>query len=993
MAFLLSIILCLLILSKPSNAFFIDWYSTDGDSKYRLSGAVCSYIERFYVNQEGVRPQHMLVEALSWTERLLPSVLVKTSESSNTIEILSGGARKELTTENIDTLDDMLLVLRESLAFIQSNRPEPNDPKPEDVEYTAINGMLTDLDPHSVLLPPKEYKEFRIGTSGRFGGLGMVVGIRDMFLTVISTIEGTPAHRAGLKSSDRIMQIDNESTVNMSLFDAVGRLRGKPGTSVTLYLHRGKTSEPETIEIKRAVIALPSIESQPLGDGYGYIRIRSFQEDTSEDLDRHLNKLMSENGGTKGLIIDMRNNSGGLLDQAIKVSDKFLDNGIIVVTTGPGKRRREVEMAEPSKDDLLTSPIIVLIDSGSASGAEIVAAALKENGRAVVAGDRSFGKGTVQQLIDMSDGSALKLTIAKYLTPLYRDIQTIGITPDIALVPVVVGKDEILLLRGNSGVLRESDMQGHLRGTPSVQKESLETLRYLYTPKEPTDEKDLIGEDPYKQTDLQKDRQVQLAKQLLMSTSSPRSEEMLQDMRATIEELEKSEEQHVVAALEKSGIDWSVGDSPMVPNPVATLAIDPPDEMAMAGEKVSVTVSVTNERDGTLYRMFAISESKYLLLDKLEFPLGKIAAGETKTYTNEIAIPEGALDRIDEFIIKFSELNGHIPKDLHGNLTTVAQKRPQFAYSYQVIESDTNGRGPNDDGLIQKGEHIDLLVTVKNVGEGTSTKNVVTLRELSHKEVFVEKGSQELGELAPGESNTVSLSFHVRDNIEANEFTVDLVITDLTYSVFLTDKLTFPILEAKTPEPLVEEPKTLVVIQDGTSIYGGQSVDAPVMNVLKRDEVFRSDASVSDWYRVKLSSGGWGWVAARDVAETDIHVPEEAQLEVYVQHKPPVIKTEHPASPSHTLRTVVSGEVSDEDGVKYVYIMVNNDKVYLNTPENVAQTKHLKFKAEVSLKEGPNNVTIIARDASGLLATKSFVTSAKTALVKGMDEINTSELH
>ncbi|MEE9514646.1 MAG: hypothetical protein V3V54_01325, partial [Candidatus Brocadiales bacterium] len=335
----------------------------------------------------------------------------------------------------------------------------------------------------------------------------------------------------------------------------------------------------------------------------------------------------------------------------------------------------------------------------------------------------------------------------------------------------------------------------------------------------------------------------------------------------------------------------------------------------------------------------------------------------------------------------------HIPKDLHGNLTTVAQKRPQFAYSYQVVESDINGRGPNNDGLIQKGEHIDLLVTVKNVGEGTSTKNVVTLRELSHKEVFVEKGSQELGELAPGESNTVPLRFHVRNNIEANEFTVDLVITDLTYSVFLTDKLTFPILEAKTPEPLVEEPKTLVVIQDGTSIYGGQSIDAPVMNVLKRDEVFRSDASVSDWYRVKLSSGGLGWVAARDVAETDIYVPEEAQPEVYVQHKPPVIKTEHPSSPSHTLRTVVSGEVSDEDGVKYVYIMVNNDKVYLNTPENVAQTKYLKFKAEVPLKEGPNSVTIIARDASGLLATKSFVTSAKTALVKGIDEINTSELH
>ncbi|MFQ5862683.1 MAG: MXAN_5808 family serine peptidase [Candidatus Brocadiales bacterium] len=983
---LLSIVLYLAIIVKPCSAFFLDWYSDDSKFKYRLSGAVCSYIERFYVEHDRIHPRHMLLEALSWTERLLPSVLVQTSESSNTVEIFTGGAKRSLPTDRVETLDDMLTLLKDSLLFIQTNRPEPNEPKPSEIEYTAINGFLSDLDPHSIFLPPKEYKEFRIGTSGKFGGLGMVVGIRDMFLTVISTIEGTPAHRAGLKSSDRIMEIDNESTVNMSLYDAVSRLRGEPNTKVTLLLHRGKTSEPEVVHLKRAIIALPSIESQPLGDGFGYIRIRNFQEDTAEDLDRHLKHLKSKTGDIKGLVLDMRNNSGGLLDQAIKVADKFLENGIIVVTMGPRKKHREVQIAEASEDDILTCPLIVLIDSGSASGSEIVAAALKENGRAVLIGDRTFGKGTVQQLIDMADGSALKLTIAKYLTPLYRDIQTVGVTPDISLVPVVVGKGNIYLLRGNSGVLREADMHGHLHGSPSVEEEPLDALRYLYVPEEPPEDEKTKEEDPFKPTDVSKDRQVQLAQQLLRGTSSPRREETLEDLRATLEDLKKSEEKRIVVALDKEGIDWSEGKSQKVPKPVATVSLDPYSERITAGEKVTVTVSVTNESEGTLYRMFAISESKNTLLDKLEFPLGKIEGGAARSYSNEIEIPKSALDRSDEFIIKFNELNGHIPKDIHGNLTIKALKRPQFAYSYQVVESGTDGHRPNDDGLIQRGEHIDLLITVKNIGEGKSTKNIVALRELSHKEVFVEKGSQELGELALGESKTVSLRFHVRDNIEANEFTMNIVIRDMTFGTYLTDKLTFPILEPKTSPSLVDVSKNLTVIRNDTFVYGGRSIDAPIMAHMKRGNVFKVDGWVPGWYRLKLPNGGWGWVVARDVAEADRYVSEVTLPELYTQHTPPIIEIKSPTSASHLMRTVVSGKITDEDGVKHVYIMANNDKVYLKSPENIERTKELKFKADIPLKEGPNTVTIVTRDAPGLVATKSFVTSVTPALVKGIGE-------
>ncbi|MFN3467392.1 MAG: S41 family peptidase, partial [Candidatus Brocadiales bacterium] len=253
------------------------------------------------------------------------------------------------------------------------------------------------------------------------------------------------------------------------------------GTKVTLYLLTGKSAEPKLVTLKREIIALPSVESQLLAENIAYIKIRNFQEDTVDDLDKNLQQLQKTPQGLRGVSLDMRNNSGGLLDQAVGVSDRFLDKGVIVATVGQGKRQREVQKARYSERDVVLCPMIVIIDAGSASGSEIVAAALKENDRALLVGDRSFGKGTVQQLIDLADGSALKLTVAKYLTPLYRDIQTLGITPDVNLIPVVLGKENILLERGTTGVLREADMRGHLHGEITPPDPPLVSLKYLAT--------------------------------------------------------------------------------------------------------------------------------------------------------------------------------------------------------------------------------------------------------------------------------------------------------------------------------------------------------------------------------------------------------------------------------------------------------------------------------------------------------------------------------
>lgn len=967
------------VLIQPSSALFMDWYSGDKVFKYRLTGTVISYIDRFYVEPERLHPQHMLLEALAWTEKMLPELLVETSESSNALEIVVGESKKKLDTSRIQNVDDCLTLLKDSLLFVQTNLQETDGVKPNEIEYAAINGLLSDLDPHSILLPPKEYKEFRIGTSGRFGGLGMVVGIREMVLTVISPIEGTPAYRAGLKTGDKIMEIDGESTVNMSLYEAVSKLRGEPDTKVTLLVIREKSSEPSLVTLKREIIALPSVVSQVVEGGFCYLKVRNFQEDTVDDLDRHLQHLQKETSDLRGLVLDLRNNSGGLLDQAVGVSDRFLTEGIIVVTAGPGKRHREIQRAQESERDITDCPLVVIIDAGSASGSEIVAGALKENNRAVIIGDRSFGKGTVQQLIDMADGSALKLTVAKYLTPLYRDIQTKGITPDISLVPVVIGADTIQLLKGNSGVLREADMQGHLHGEPSLLEEPLETLKYLSAP-EGTSEKE-EEEDPYKPQDLSKDYQVQLALQFLKGTLLPSREGMLEELRPLLGEIKRTEEQKISEALGKVEIDWSEGKDLALPKPVATLSFEPPGEKIKAGETLTITLTLSNRGEGALYRMYAISESKNPSLDKLEFPLGKVEKGASKSYSQKVTISQNMLDRTDEFIIKFSELNGNIPRDLHSSLRVEALPRPQFAYSYQIVESDTDGLQPNDDGLVQRGEVIELLVSVKNIGEGKSTKNVVTLRNLSHKEVFVEAGSKELGELAPGETKTVSLRLHVRESLPVNEFTMDLVITDMTFGIYLTDKLTFPIMDPRVSPLLVEVSKGLQTTRGDTFIYGGRSTDSPAMVSLRKGTTLKADGWVPSWYRVRLPNGGRGWVPARDVAETTVE--KESALELYVQRIPPIIEFKAPVSPVSSGRTVFSGTVRDDRLTKYLYIMVNNDKVYFKGQKKGGKDRELEFTAELPLKEGPNTVAVVAKDDTNLTSSKGFVVSARPALVKG----------
>lgn len=338
--------------------------------------------------------------------------------------------------------------------------------KTKDLIYGAIKGMLSSLDPHSSFMPPDAYKEMQVETKGEFGGLGIQIGIKDKFLTVIAPIEDTPAYRAGIKAGDKIVKINKESTIDMSLQDAVTKMRGAPKTPVTISILREGLEGPKDFTLIREIIKIKSVKSKVLEDKVGYIKISQFQEQTASDLAAAVNKLTEEK--VNSLVLDLRNNPGGLLNSAIDVTSKFLPKGKLVVYT----KTRSGEKSEffTEGDTNFTPPMIVLVNQGSASASEIVAGALKDWNRAVILGTQTFGKGSVQTVIPLSDGAGLRLTTAKYYTPKGVSIQNTGITPDI-----------VLKLEAKNGVkehpvLREKDLERHLKNEQMDQKpEEMET--------------------------------------------------------------------------------------------------------------------------------------------------------------------------------------------------------------------------------------------------------------------------------------------------------------------------------------------------------------------------------------------------------------------------------------------------------------------------------------------------------------------------------------
>jgi carboxyl-terminal processing protease len=403
-----------------------------------------------------------------------------------------------------------LKVFSEILSLIESNYVESVES--DAMIDGAIRGMVKSLDPHTSYMPPVSYKEMQVETTGKFGGLGIEISIRDGVLTVVSPIEETPAFKVGIKAGDKIIKIEEESTLDMTLQDAVSRLRGETGSPVNITIFRESFKAPKEFTIVRAIIKVRSVVHKLYKKDIGYIKIRSFSKNTSLDLDKALMEL--EKKEITKLILDLRNNPGGLLNQAVEVTDRFLNRENLIVYTKGRSDEQNMRFTSHDKVAGVSYPLIILVNSGSASASEIVAGALQDLNRAIILGTPTFGKGSVQTIIPLSDGSALRLTTARYYTPSGRVIQENGIEPDIIIerdLPEEVEKvekekesDEKIKLRR---YLREKDLKKHLKGKSSIG--DVEGGNQEENSKKDEPEENILNED------LVKDNQLQHAVSLL----------------------------------------------------------------------------------------------------------------------------------------------------------------------------------------------------------------------------------------------------------------------------------------------------------------------------------------------------------------------------------------------------------------------------------------------------------------------------------------------
>ncbi len=429
-----------------------------------------------------------------------------------------GGGDSDAGTD--DTLKNIKL-FTVILEEIQSKYVEPEDS--QKLLYGAIRGMMSTLDPHSAFLAPDEYKELKIETRGAFSGIGIEITLRDGILTVVSPIEGTPAFKKGLKTGDKLIKIDGKITKNMTLMDAVKKIRGPQGTDVTVTILREGVPELFDVVITRGTVKIQSVRSQILEDTVGYVRISTFQEETAKRLQEALESFQKDAPNLEGVIIDLRNNPGGLLDQAVKVSDLFLDSGLVVYTKGRLDSQNMSFDADPAMAIDQDVPVIVLVNHGSASASEIVAGALQDHKRAIILGEQTFGKGSVQTIIPLEDDSGLRLTTALYYTPNGVSIQAKGITPDIVVAdtPPIDRKDLEKIKKLNFP--REKDLLRHLDEQPNTKEDQVIEENKPAEQSKPATEEPPAVETPEKDQDQKEvtgpaqDAQLQRAVEMIKS--------------------------------------------------------------------------------------------------------------------------------------------------------------------------------------------------------------------------------------------------------------------------------------------------------------------------------------------------------------------------------------------------------------------------------------------------------------------------------------------
>jgi len=757
-------------------------YTNEELKDYKLSNLdtinrVLLYVKKRYLEPDNINAQKMFKKSLNYIERNIPQVIIKYDDNVKNVTVTTETKTKKFQFDETKTVWHLSLNLKAIFSFLENNLKDKKTEK--NVELSAVDGILSTLDPHTNLLRPSIYTEMQMSNSGSFGGLGIVISMRDNKLTVISPIEDTPAFLAGIKSKDVIVRINEESTVGMSLSQAVDRMRGEPDTPIVIYILRKGWNEAKPFKLKRALIKMKSVSSKLLDKEIAYIKIKSFQGNTATDVKSHLAKLKKEAKNLRGIILDLRNDPGGLLDQAIKVSDIFLKEGYIVSTVGYG---RDDKKAYDDGDEPKT-PMIILTNSGSASASEIVSGALKTNKRALILGQATFGKGSVQTLMDLGDRTALKLTIAQYLINYDISIQGVGIKPDIMITPVTLSKGEISYY-DQAMYYHESDYDNTLSNkNKRLKNEIRSSIRYLF--KDDRDEKTKKDEKFYS-NDLKfkSDFDIKTAIRLLKSGSSNNSDKFYNEIQKELGKIQEEQDKVISKSLKSFNVDWEKSKEVSTTD-ISKINVKFETKKVKAGDKLKVTAYVTNNTQKPIYRLRASTESEAYFLNGIEFLFGKIEPGKTVFWKSEISIPKEANNQKINLTLKFSEDEKDLKLKKSTIITIKANKKPVYTLTYYLKDSNKNNK-------IEENENIKLFVELKNVG-GDGGETSLTLKNKTSKELFISKGIKSIKKLPKNKTFKTNFEFKIKGNeLPKGKVLADLLLYDTETKKFKIFDMSFP---------------------------------------------------------------------------------------------------------------------------------------------------------------------------------------------------------
>ena len=764
------------------------------------------YIDAFYVDPKRVTPITLLESAFRTVESQYPEVVVDLAADKKSVIVRARGFDRTFDLSILAGPTDVARAIDDVVNFVAERLGA--DVEKDKLLYLAVNGALSALDPHTNIFSMKHFKDFKTSTSGSFGGIGFTFNAADGELTIISPIPDTPASRAGLQSGDRIVFIDGVPTMNMSSDAAVGRMRGEPGTAVTLTVAREGWNEPHDFPIIREIIKIVSVESRLLTGDDGppvvYARVKNFQTDTSAELAAAIRKL--ETPGAAGVILDMRDNPGGLLDEAVKLADGFLDEGAIVSTrnrTGRGK----VESAGRSDKPFTRLPLVVLINRGSASASEIVSAALQDK-RALLVGERTFGKGSVQQAFPLSDGGGVLLTVAQYLTPGDVSIQSIGVEPDIALEPVLVTPERLQLSAVKSH-MGEADLENAFSTWGNAHRSAVASLRFLRTEERDHEMQMRKRDEKERREPTEQEKAVKLAGEFeirlarrILAAAKGRPDAatragLLAAAQGTLAKAGPEEEQKIGAALTARDIDWSAGDA--AAGATAKLVASFPQGLTLkAGEKTGITVAVTNTGSETLHRVWGRSDSTNPLLKNLDFAFGAIAPGQTREFTAPFEVPGAVEERWDTLSLNLQAAGASAVSVAGGSLETKSRPAPEYAYRYTLADENLQDKSKSGDGRLEAGERARLQVEVTNRGKAESPLLEVNLSSDDKEELYLEDARRKVEKFAAGATQPAPLSFKVIRPLESGKVKIGLSFSDRTAGGFFMDWFEIP---TNTPYP------------------------------------------------------------------------------------------------------------------------------------------------------------------------------------------------